>query len=276
MRTALVQMTSGDDPARNLRQMADLVTDAARDGAGFALTPEVCNCVSSSRSHQAEVLRPEDQDVFLAGARDLAARLGIWLLLGSIAVKSDPPEPRFANRSFLLGPDGGIVARYDKAHMFDVQVTEAETYRESEGYAPGDRLVLARTPFATLGLSVCYDLRFPYMFRAMAQAGAQVLTVPAAFSPATGPRHWAPLLTARAIENGAYVLAPAQRGQHPVSRGRPRQTHGHSMAISPWGEVLADAGDSPPGIHMVTLDMAQVAQARQKVPSLTHDRDLAP
>ena len=158
--------------------------------------------------------------------------------------------------------------------MFDVQVTETETYKESAGFAPGDRAVTAKTPFGVIGLTVCYDVRFPYLYRTLAQAGAEVLTVPAAFSPATGPMHWEPLLRARAIETGSYVLAPAQGGQHPTSRGRSRTTHGHSMAVSPWGEVLLDAG-SHFGVHLVDLKLSDVAKARQKVPSLQHDRDFS-
>ncbi|MCR8549581.1 carbon-nitrogen hydrolase family protein [Salipiger sp. P9] len=271
MRAALLQITSSDAPAENLETVRIAMQAAAADGAGFVLTPEVTNCVSSSRSHQQAVLTSEDSDPVLAGLRDEAARLGVWLLIGSLAVKSDPPETRFANRSFMIGPDGGIVARYDKLHMFDVQVTETETYRESEGFAPGDRAVIAPTGFGAVGMTICYDVRFPYLHRALAQAGAEILTVPAAFSPATGPGHWEPLLRARAIETGCYVLAPGQVGQHTVRHGKPRATHGHSLAISPWGAVLADAGDRP-GIVYADLDLAQVRKARAQIPALQHDR----
>ena len=177
----------------------------------------------------------------------------------------------WVNRAFVIAPDGTIAARYDKMHMFDVQVSETETYRESSGYAPGGRAVLARTPLANIGLSICYDVRFAYLYRALAQAGAQVLTVPAAFSPGTGPMHWQPLLQARAIETGCYVLAPAQSGQHAAKAGRARKTYGHTMVISPWGEVLLDAGTEP-GVFCVDLDMGAVDEARRKVPALTHDR----
>ncbi|MCB1334557.1 MAG: carbon-nitrogen hydrolase family protein [Roseivivax sp.] len=271
MRAALLQMTSSDVPAENTRTVTEAMGRAAAAGAGFVLTPEVTNCVSASRTHQAEVLRREDDDASLPALRDCAARHGLWLLIGSLALKSEPPEARFVNRSFLIGPDGAIAARYDKMHMFDVQVTETETYRESAGYAPGDKAVLAQTPFGRIGMTVCYDVRFAYLYRALAQAGADILTVPAAFSPATGPAHWEVLLRARAIETGCYVLAPAQTGHHSASAGRQRTSHGHSLAIAPWGEVLADAGREP-GLTMVDLDLAKVQEARNKIPSLQHDR----
>lgn len=274
MRAALLQLTSSDDPVENLRLTQDLAREAASDGAGFILTPEVTNCVSTSRSHQRSVLVHQHEDATLAGLRDEAARLGVWVLVGSLALKAEPPEERFVNRSFLIAPDGTIAAQYDKLHMFDVQVTDEETFRESAGFAPGDRAVLAKTPFGTVGMTVCYDVRFPYLYRALAQAGAEILTVPAAFSPATGPMHWEPLLRARAIETGSFVLAPAQVGQHPASTGKPRTTHGHSLAVSPWGEVLLDAGDRP-GVHLVDLDLSHVAQARHKIPSLQHDREFS-
>ena len=271
MRAALAQITSSDDPLANLAVVRGLMLEARSSGADMVLTPEVTNCVSSSRAQQNDVLRPEADDPVLAGLRDEAARLGIWLLIGSLALRPDPPEARFANRSFMIDSAGGIVARYDKMHMFDVQVTETETYRESAGFAPGGRAVVADTPFGRIGMSVCYDVRFPHLYRALAKAGAEILTVPAAFSPATGPAHWEPLLRARAIESGAYVLAPAQTGQHTVSQGKARTTHGHSLAVSPWGEVLVDAGDAP-GLRLVDLDPAQVQKARQQIPSLDHDR----
>ena len=208
----------------------------------------------------------------LAGLRDRAAKHGFWLLIGSLALKTDDPDGRFANRSFLIAPDGAIAARYDKIHMFDVTLSESERYRESDGFRPGNRAVVADTPLARIGLSICYDLRFPQLYRALAGAGAQILTVPAAFAVATGRAHWEVLLRARAIETGAFVLAPAQCGTHPATTGRARETWGHSLAVAPWGEVLADAGDRP-GVALVDLDLDRVAEARGRVPSLSHDRD---
>jgi deaminated glutathione amidase len=221
------------------------------------------------------VLQAQEQDQTLAGLRDEAAQLKLWLLIGSLALKTTDADGRFANRSFLIGPDGGIRAWYDKIHMFDVQVSETEIYRESAGFRPGDRAVLADAGFARIGMTVCYDVRFSHLHRILAQAGAQILTVPAAFSPVTGAAHWEPLLRARAIETGCYVLAPAQTGLHPSSTGGTRRTYGHSMAISPWGEVLADAGTQP-GVTFVDLEMDAVAQARARVPALTHDRKFTP
>lgn len=271
MKAALLQLNAGDDPAVNLPRTIDRVAEAASLGAGFVLTPEVTNCVSQDRVHQTRVLQHEADDLTLAGLREAAIRYGLWLSIGSLALKTDDPDDRFANRSFLIDPAGQIVARYDKIHMFDVTVSETETYRESAGYRPGVRAVVADTPFAKIGLSVCYDLRFAYLYRALAQAGAQVLLVPSAFSPITGAAHWEPLLCARAIETGSYVLAAAQTGTHPASAGKSRKTYGHSMAISPWGEVLADLGPDP-GIALVDLDLKEVAQSRKRIAALSHDR----
>ncbi len=272
MRTALVQLCSGDDPAKNLPVTQTYVAQAAADGAGFVLTPEVTNCVSTSRTQQSAVLCHESEDPTLAALRAQAQQLGIWLLIGSLALKTGDADGRFANRSFLIAPDGGIRARYDKIHMFDVQVSAQESYRESAGYRPGRRAVVADTPFGAIGLSICYDLRFAYLYQALAQAGARILTVPSAFSPLTGAAHWQPLLRARAIENGCYVLAPAQTGAHAATRGKARRTYGHSLAISPWGEVLLDAGTEP-GIHIFDMDDTSVTKARGRVPSLTHVRE---
>lgn len=271
MKAALVQLSVGDKPAANLPVTRDLVRQAAGQGAGFVLTPEVTNCLSSDRDHQNAVLRHEEDDETLAALRADAAALGIWLLIGSLGIKTHDADGRFANRSFLVAPDGGIAARYDKIHMFDVNVSDTEQYRESAGYRPGKRAVVARTPFATLGLSVCYDLRFAYLYRALAKAGANVLCVPAAFNDTTGAAHWEVLLRARAIETGCYVLAPAQCGTHAGHNGRPRRTWGHSLAVAPWGEVLANGGTEI-GISYVTLDLDAVVRARARVPSLTHDR----
>lgn len=266
-------MTSSDQPVDNLRAVLDALKQAAAGGAQIALTPEVTNCVSTSRQHQRAVLSLEEHDPVLAGIREAAAAHGLWVLIGSLALKLDRQD-RFANRSILVAPDGRIVARYDKIHMFDVQIDAAETYRESDGFRPGDRTVVARTPCGVLGLSICYDLRFPQLYRALGHAGAQILTVPAAFSPVTGRAHWEVLLRARAIETGCFVLAPAQTGRHPASAGRARQTHGHSLAVTPWGEILCDAGTAT-GVTFVDLDLDKIGDARAKVPSLDHDREFS-
>ncbi|WP_224824306.1 carbon-nitrogen hydrolase family protein [Cognatishimia sp. MH4019] len=271
LKTALIQLNSGDTPSENLPVTQDFIAEAAGDGAQFVLTPEVTNCVSASRAHQLEVLQTEAEDQTLAALRAQADALGIWLLIGSLALKTDDPDGRFANRSFLIGPDGGIVARYDKMHMFDVTVSQKETYRESKGYRPGETAVIAEVEGAKIGLSICYDIRFPYLYRALAQSGAQVLTAPSAFSTATGPAHWEPLLKARAIETGSFVLAPAQTGLHAATTGKARETYGHSLAISPWGEILCDGGKAP-GISLISLDFSQVQAVRNSIPSLTHTR----
>ncbi len=271
MKAALLQITSGNDPAANAGTIRAMMRQAAGAGAGFVLTPEVSNCISLDPAHQQAVLQAEAEDQTLASLRQTAAELGIWLSIGSLALKSGAADGRMANRSFLIGPDGEIVARYDKIHMFDVDVGPGETYRESAAFRPGDRAVLARTPFAGIGMTVCYDIRFPHLYRALAQAGAEVLLVPAAFSTVTGAAHWEPLLRARAIECGAYVLAAAQTGTNDSREGKVRRTWGHSLAISPWGEVLADAGTDV-GIVYVDLDPAEVTKARGRIASLSHDR----
>lgn len=271
MRIALVQLNVTDDPSANLVVTRARLREAAEGGAEFVLTPEVTNWLSSSRSWQEQVLQLQDDDITLAALREDARELGIWLLIGSLALKTGDADGRFANRSFLISPEGEIAGWYDKIHMFDVQVSETETYRESAGYRPGTNARVVDIGAAKVGLSVCYDVRFAYLYRALAQNGAQILTVPAAFSPVTGAAHWEILLRARAIETGCFVLAPAQTGQHGSSRGTPRKTYGHSLVIAPWGEVLADAGTDP-CITFVDLDLSDVPKARKRVPALAHDR----
>jgi predicted amidohydrolase len=272
MKAALIQLNSSDQPVDNIGQTLGLMREAAALGAKFLLTPEVTNCVSNSREHQQSVLQHEADDLTLKAMRQEAANLNIWLLIGSLALKTDDADGRFANRSFVISPSGEIKARYDKIHMFDVDISATETYRESESYRPGERAVLADTDFAKVGMTICYDVRFPHLHRTLAQNGAQILTGPAAFSPVSGAAHWHTLLRARAIETGCFVLAPAQCGKHNATIGRARSTYGHSLAVSPWGEVMADAGDRP-GVTLVDFDLAEVKQARSKIPSLSHDRD---
>lgn len=279
----LLQLTVGDDPAENLPHTIALIRAAAAGGAEWVLTPEATNILSPDRAHQARVLRHEADDPTLAALRAEARSLRIWLLIGSLALLGDGPGGRFVNRSLLIAPDGRIAARYDKLHMFDVTISETEEFRESAAYRPGDRAVLARvagrgtggeTLSVGVGMAICYDLRFPHLFRRLAQAGARILTVPSAFNPTTGAAHWEVLLRARAIETGCFVLAPAQCGTHPAphSPDRPaRRSHGHGLVVSPWGEVLADAG-SGPGITRVSLDLQAVDRARSRIPSLRHDR----
>jgi len=242
------------------------VTQAYDDGADIVCTPEVTGFITTDPAQQTRLVCDEADDPTLTALRDLAMRYRRCLSVGSLAVKGGE---RFANRSFLIGPDGEIAARYDKIHMFDVVVSETEKYRESARYRPGDRAVMAQTPHAGVGMTICYDLRFPHLYRQLAQAGADILLVPSAFSPVTGAAHWEPLLRARAIETGCFVIAAAQTGTH-VTTPKPRATYGHSMVIDPWGRVELDLGIEP-GVGVVDLDLAQVAQARKRIPSLHSD-----
>ena len=270
LRAGLVQLCVSDDPAANLPRTEALVREAAAGGAELVLTPEVTNCISDSRTHQEGVLAVEAGDATLARLSSVAGELGVWLMIGSLALKARD-DPRFVNRSFLVGPDGRVAARYDKIHMFDVDLGAGESYRESAGFRPGGRAVLAQTPLGAIGMTVCYDLRFPALHRALAQAGAQILTVPAAFTVPTGRAHWEVLLRARAIETGCFVLAPAQGGQHAAREGRRRRTWGHSLAVDPWGGVLADGGEAP-GVTFADIELDRVAAARHNVPALSGDR----
>jgi len=273
---ACIQFTAGPDPAPNLRAAADLVRQARDAGADFIMTPEAINLIESGQRRRDKARREAD-DPFLAGMRELATELGAWLLLGSLVIDpagepgADPGEERLANRSFLIDAAGRIVARYDKIHMFDIDLPGGESYRESNAYRPGADTVVAETPWGKLGLSVCYDMRFPHLYRALAHAGADFLTVPSVFTVPTGRAHWHVLLRARAIENGCFVFAPAQVGEHTGGR----KSYGHSLIVSPWGEVLADGGEET-GIVTARIDPAKIAEARRAVPSLMHDRDFAP
>lgn len=271
MKAAILQLNVSDDPAANLAVTRGMLEDAAGQGAKFVLTPEVSNCISTSRTHQSEVLFGEADDPTLAALRNDAAKFGVWLLIGSLGLKTEDADGRFANRSFLIDPQGEIVARYDKIHMFDVQVTPTETWKESSAYRPGSQAVLASTPFANIGMTICYDVRFPALYQSLAEAGAQILTIPAAFSPVTGAAHWHTLLRARAIETGCFVIAPAQTGTHASSAHKTRDTYGHSLVVAPWGEVIVDAGTTA-GVYVFELDLAQTEAARAKVPSMSHKR----
>ncbi len=268
LHAALIQLNSSDNPAANLPVIESYIREAHKGGATLITTPEVSNIISASRSHQQDVLRTEDQDQTLARLRELAAELSIWLLIGSLALKTNAADGRFANRSFLIRPDGEIAAWYDKIHMFDVELGSGEGYRESAQFQPGDRAVLADAGFAKIGLTICYDLRFAYLHRTLAKAGAAIITSPAAFTVPTGKAHWQVLLRARAIETGCFILAPAQCGTH----AQTRKTYGHSIAIDPWGKVIAEAGENP-CVTLVDLDLNLVSEARAKIPALTHDRE---
>ncbi|MEL7106326.1 MAG: carbon-nitrogen hydrolase family protein [Pseudomonadota bacterium] len=272
MKVALLQMTSSDVVERNLDVVVDAVHHAASQGADWLLTPEVTNCLSASRSRQRDVLATEARDITLKTIQQEAKDRRINVLIGSLALKAEGDGAPFVNRSVLVDKTGSITARYDKIHMFDVDISARETYRESAGYQPGDRAVLASVDGARVGLSICYDIRFPGLYRALALGGAKVLTVPAAFSPETGVAHWEALLRARAIETGCYVIAPAQTGTHPTTQGRQRATYGHSMVIDPWGRVIVDAGTEP-GVFIADIDLNLVDDCRRRLPSLSHGRD---
>ncbi len=262
---ALVQMRSGRSPAANLEAARALITEAARSGARYVQTPETTNIMELERKILFETLVGEEDDPTLASLKALAAELKIFLHIGSLALKVT--ENRAVNRGFLLSPEGAIAARYDKIHMFDVSLGNGESYHESNAYKAGERAVLADVAGIRLGLTICYDLRFPALYRALAESGAQVLTVPSAFTRATGEAHWQVLLRARAIENGAYVLAAAQGGRHENGR----ETFGHSLVVDPWGRVIAE-GSTDPGVILAEIDLKEVASARARIPSLTNGR----
>ncbi len=265
---ACVQTNAGPEIAPNLAAVSAFVRQARGEGADFILLPENVATMESGRKAILAKAAPEAAHPALSHFRALAKETGAWLLVGSLTIRLGEAEA--ANRSFLLDAEGEIVARYDKIHMFDVDLENGESYKESKIYRSGDRAVLANTPWGGVGLTICYDLRFPYLYRALAKAGANYLTVPAAFTRTTGKAHWHILLRARAIETGAYVFAPAQCGTHAGDR----QTFGHSLIVDPWGKVLADGG-AQAGFVLAEIDPGEVAAARQKIPSLQHDRDFA-
>lgn len=270
---ALVQTRTPATARGGLDHVAPLIREAAAGGAKFVLTPEGTNVLEQRRDRRAAVLAEEDADEAVLGLRRLAAELGIWLLVGSALVRAGSPgDDRAANRSLLIDDRGGIVARYDKLHVFDVDLPNGERYRESSTVRPGDAAAVADTPWGRLGLTICYDLRFPHLHRQLAKAGASMIAVPAAFTAPTGEAHWETLLRARAIETGAFVLAPAQGGLHEDGR----RTWGRSLVVGPWGEVIARADHDEPCVLYAKLDMGAVARARSAIPSLTHDRDFAP
>lgn len=270
---ALVQTRTPATAKAGLDHVAPLIREAAAGGARFILTPEGTNLLEQRRDRRATVLASEDEDVAVLGLRRLAAELGVWLLIGSAIVRSARDgDARAANRSLLVGAGGAIVARYDKLHVFDVDLPNGERYRESATVRPGDGAAVADTPWGRLGLTICYDIRFPHLHRQLAQAGASMIAVPAAFTAPTGEAHWETLLRARAIETGAFVLAPAQGGLHEDGR----RTWGRSTLVGPWGEIIARADHDEPCVLHAKLDMEAVAKARAAIPSLTHDREFVP
>lgn len=263
---AMVQMRTGLLPQESLVQGRHLIREAALAGAKYVQTPEVTNMMQLNRTGLFEHLRRDDEDESLKAYRALAAELGIYLHIGSMAVLATPE--RAANRAFLIGPDGEVIATYDKIHMFDIDLPNGETYRESANYQPGEAAVISDLPWGRIGLTVCYDVRFPALYRALAESGASFLTVPSAFTQKTGEAHWHTLLRARAIENGCFVFAAAQGGIHENKRA----TYGHSLIVDPWGAVIAEAKGTDPGFILAEIDPAKVSEARKTVPSLQHGR----
>ena len=264
-KAACVQMRSSDDVAENIRAASDLICEAHAQGAIFIVTPENTNLMAPDAGAKLAKSFDEAHDPSLPVFSALAKELKIWLVIGSLAIKVSPDKT--ANRSYLFAPDGGIAARYSKIHLFDAVLGSGESYRESNTVAGGDEAVIADTALGRIGLTVCYDMRFPQLYRALAQKGAFLFTVPSAFTVPTGEAHWHVLLRARAIENGAFVIAPAQGGAHAGGR----KTYGHSLIVSPWGEVLAEAGTDP-CVIFADIDPSLTQQAREKVPNLQHDR----
>jgi predicted amidohydrolase len=265
-RAALVQLRSGRSVDTNVEKAEGLIRQAAKTGAVYVQTPENTALMELKPELALKAAQAEADNAALARLRTLAAELGIYLHIGSLAIKQD--AARVANRSYVIDPEGKILARYDKLHMFDVDLAGGESHRESSHCHPGAKAVLADLPFGRLGMSICYDLRFPYLYRALASAGAEFIAVPAAFTKQTGEAHWHVLIRARAIETGAFVLAATQGGLHESGRA----TFGHSLIVSPWGEILAEAGEEP-GVIFADIDLGASAEARARIPALKHGRD---
>lgn len=272
LKVALIQTRTPATPQAALDHVAPLIREAATGGAQLILTPEATNFLIKDRDARDAVLAEADTDLVVQGLRDLARELEVWLLIGSAIVKSGHEgDDRAANRSILIDDSGAVVSTYDKLHVYDVDLPTGESWRESASIRPGDAAVVADAPWGRLGLTICYDVRFPHLHRALAKAGALMIAVPAAFTVPTGEAHWETLLRARAIESGAYVLAPAQAGQHEDGR----RTWGRSTVVAPWGEVVAKLDHDEPGVLFATLDLDAVTRAREAIAQLTHDRDFA-
>jgi predicted amidohydrolase len=275
-RIAVLQMTSGIDPAVNAATLAQAVAEAADGGAAMLFTPEMSGLIDRDRARAASHIVPEGEDRVLATVREAAARAGIWVALGSLAVRreggaSSEEGARYANRSFVIDPSGAIRARYDKLHMFDVDLATGESWRESNAYAPGEALgVVEGTPLGRLGLAICYDVRFPALFEALGRAACDAIAIPAAFTVPTGKAHWHLLQRARAVEASAWVIAAAQVGRHEDGR----ETYGHSLVVDPWGDVVLDLGGERAGLGFATLDPARTAEVRAQLPSLANRREI--
>lgn len=273
LRVALIQTRTPATPDASIAHLEPLVRQAAAGGARLIATPEATNFLQKDRAAREPLLADQDADPVVRAARDWAKELGVWIVFGSAIVRSGHAgDDRAANRSLLIDGQGGIAAAYDKLHVYDVDLPTGERWRESAAIRPGDAAVVADTPWGRLGLTVCYDLRFPQLFRALAKAGAAIITVPSAFTVPTGQAHWESLLRARAIETGCFILAPAQGGRHEDGR----TTWGRSTVTDPWGEVIAKLDNDAPGVLFADLDLTAVQRARQAVPQLTHDRDFTP
>ena len=269
MRAAILQPTSGIDPAANAEMLVDAIANAKAGGADMLFTPEMVGCLDRDRERAAQTLTDEVHDAVLAAVRVAAAKAGLWVHIGSLGLRGERADGRWTNRSFVMDDTGTIRARYDKIHLFDVDLPDGVRWRESAVYGPGDALVAVDTPWARMGLSICYDLRFADLYRCLSDAGASALLIPAAFTVPTGKAHWQTLLRARAIESACFVIAPAQVGHHEDGR----DTYGHSMVIDPWGDILLDMGDTP-GLAFADIDFTRVEQVRGRIPVLEHRRIL--
>lgn len=267
-RIAVLQMCSGVEPGANAAAMVAALDAAAADGAAMLFTPEMSGLLDRDRTRAAANIVAEDEDRVLGAMRDAAARTGAWVAIGSLAIRRD--DGRWANRSFVIDGNGAIAARYDKIHMFDVDLATGESWRESNAYAPGDTVVTVETPAGRLGLAICYDVRFPALFEELGQRRCDLIAIPAAFTVPTGKAHWHLLQRARAVEASAYVVAAAQAGRHQDGR----ETYGHSLVVDPWGEVLLDLGDRPGALDFAEIDPARIAEVRRQLPSLANRRPI--
>ena len=269
MRAALFQMTSGIDPAANAAAIVEMIARAKGEGADMLFTPEMAGYLDRDRARAAATLRCQAEDGVLAAVRDAAAREGLWVHIGSLPLKDERADGRWANRSFLIDDTGAIRATYDKIHLFDVDLATGESWCESSAYGPGEQVVAADTPWGRMGFSICYDMRFPDLYRALTNAGATILLAPAAFTVPTGQAHWHVLLRARAIEAGCFMIATAQVGDHADGR----TTYGHSLVVDPWGDVLLDMGETA-GLALIDLDLSRIEAVRGRVPAIANRRPI--